>query len=231
MRRTILQFKVLATLLFAVAANSALSQCSSLYYFQKGKVVKMAIYTKGDELSGEMVYTVQNIESAGKGTKATVQSEYFNKKGKKIMDNTANYICSADTIKADMSTFIPSASQQLFKNAKTTIEATNLSYPSKLKDGQTLPDGSFTATTDMGMFKQSVSVNITDRKVIGKETITAAGKSWDCYKISYTCTIAVKSMISSKHDIHTTEWYAPSFGVLKTDSGDAGRTEVTSISN
>ena len=217
-------------------ATEIKAQCGQQYYFQKGRVVKMATYktSTSDEPNGEMIYTVQNISNTAAGAKATLNSAYYSRKGKKLTETQAEFTCNADTVKADMKTYLPSANLENMNDATTTIEGNSLAYPNSLAQGQSLPDGHFKTTTEMGMIKQTVEVNITDRKVTAKETISAAGKNWDCYKITYTSVIGIKSMISPKpmvKTMNTTEWYCPSFGVLKTDSGDMGKTEVTYIGN
>jgi uncharacterized protein DUF3108 len=212
------------------------AQCDQLYYFQKGRVVKMATYktATADEPNGEMVYTVQSTSSNSTGAKATVTSVYANRKGKKLTETSGEFSCHADTLKADMKTYLPSANMETMKGATTSIEGNSLAYPPNLQVGQSLPDGHFKTTTEMEMIKQTVEVDITERKVIGRETITEAGKSWECYKMTYTSAISIKSMINPKpmvRTMNTTEWYCPSFGVLKTDSGDMGKTEITYIGN
>jgi hypothetical protein len=229
--------KYLIAIIVSSIWGNVSAQCSQQFYFQKGRVVKLATYkTSGsNEPNGEMIYTVQNVDNAAAITKANVKSEFHNKKGKMVSESDALYTCHADTVKADMKTYIPSASLESMKNgASSTFDGTSLAYPPHLNESQGLPDGYFKATSEMEMIKQTVEVKITDRKVVGRETITEAGKKWDCYKITYTCTISIKMMISAKpmvRTMNTTEWYCPSFGVLKTDSGDMGKTEVTYISN
>ena len=73
-----------------------------------------------------------------------------------------------------------------------------------------------------------MSVEITNRKVEGKESITTAAGTWDCFKISYHSKVLVKIIVGIPMNSNVTEWYAPGFGVVKTES-NGGWTAITSI--
>ncbi len=74
----------------------------------------------------------------------------------------------------------------------------------------------------------TVSVSITDRKVAGKETVTTSAGTWECYKITYKSKITMKIGIGIPIKMDVTEWYAPGFGVVKTES-NGGKTEITAV--
>jgi len=64
---------------------------------------------------------------------------------------------------------------------------------------------------------------------LGKEKITTKAGTWDCYKISYTGKILVDAMgMQIPVDLVGTEWFAPSFGMIKTKS-NFGSSEITAI--
>jgi hypothetical protein len=77
--------------------------------------------------------------------------------------------------------------------------------------------------------KQSMVMDIINRKVVGKEQVTTAAGSWDCYKISSNTKMKIKTMgIGVPMNMDVTEWFAPGFGVVKTLS-KYGETAITSI--
>jgi hypothetical protein len=77
--------------------------------------------------------------------------------------------------------------------------------------------------------KQTVSMTISDRKVEGKESVTTAAGTWDCFKISYKSKMVVKTAgIGIPVNIEGNEWYAPGVGVVKTQSKSGG-TAITAI--
>lgn len=75
-----------------------------------------------------------------------------------------------------------------------------------------------------------MSFMVTNRKVIGKESVTTPAGTFECYKISYD--IATKMMINMK--TKATEWYARGTGLIKsetysTDGKLMGSNVLTSI--
>ena len=77
--------------------------------------------------------------------------------------------------------------------------------------------------------KQSVDMEVFDRKVVAKEKVTTPAGSWDCFKITYKSKMRIKTMgIGMPMNIEGTEWFAPGFGVVKTESKHGG-TEIVAI--
>jgi len=130
----------------------------------------------------------------------------------------------------DMKLFIPSSKQGQMGTAAATASDVYLEYPVAMKEGDALKDGQFSMDyKNAGGMAGSISVNITERKVVGKESITTPAGTWDCFKISSNQKITIKIAgigIPIKADV--TEWFAPGFGVVKSDANGA-TTEITSI--
>ncbi|MBO9636871.1 MAG: hypothetical protein J7576_01755, partial [Siphonobacter aquaeclarae] len=89
-----------------------------------------------------------------------------------------------------------------------------------------LPDGNFHLETSMnGMKIMSLNLSVTDRQVVGKESVTTPAGTYDCLKI--TTRQQMKSVMS--FDYETTEWYAPSNGiVVKTELYRKGKLQSIS---
>ena len=104
-----------------------------------------------------------------------------------------------------------------------------LEYPPQLSVGEHLKDGKFHNDRNNGQGVQLVDMNLTERKVEGKESITTPAGTWDCFKITYKSKITVKTMgIGMPFNIEGTEWFAPRFGIVKTESKNGG-TAITAI--
>jgi hypothetical protein len=98
-----------------------------------------------------------------------------------------------------------------------------------MKTGDALPDGKMNVDIqqDNGM-KSNVDIKITERKVEGEESITTPAGTWKCFKITYHSAIKIAMMgigIPIKMDM--TEWFAPNFGVVKTESSKGATTLLT----
>ena len=214
--------------LLCLAVSPAFSQNCNYYYLQNGKTAEITFYTNKGEESGKSVYSVTAANKSGSTTTATVQSEMFSKKGKTIAKGTNNMKCDNGILMVDLKAFIsPEQAEQIKADAKASD--IYLSYPASMKVGDVLPDGKMNLDIqqDNGM-KTNVDVKITDRKVDAEESVTTPAGTWKCYKISYHSAIKIAIMgigIPIKSDI--TEWFAPNFGVVKTESLKGATTILT----
>jgi len=219
---------ILLLLLLTLGGNLVFSQNCNYYYLQNGKTAEITFYSKKGDESGKGVYNVTSATMAGNGGSSTVRSEIFNKKGKSIAKGTNNIKCDNGVFMVDLKAFIsPEQQEQIKADAKAAD--VYLSYPANMKTGDALPDGNMDLDIqqDNGM-KTHVDVKITDRKVEGQESITTPAGAWNCFKITYHSAIKVAIMgigIPLKADI--TEWFAPNFGVVKTESSKGSTTLLT----
>ncbi len=209
--------------IFSSLANA---QKCDFYYLQDGKTAEITIYKKNGDENGKIVYKTSGVTKTGSVSTAVVNSEMFSKKGKSFSKATNNIKCDAGVLMMDMKMFISPEQQEQIKGE---AQANNvyLSYPASMNVGDALPDGNFNMEANNNGMKSTVDVKITERKVEAKESVTTPAGTWECYKISYHSAIRIAMMgigVPIKGDV--TEWFAPGFGVVKTES-KAGSTVLT----
>ncbi|HWC54910.1 MAG TPA: hypothetical protein VG676_15095 [Chitinophagaceae bacterium] len=215
--------------LLLLCINSFSQNCSDFYYLQKNKIVEMTITNKKSKEVGKITYTVSNVQQSGGTVSSTVNSEFVDDKGKSISKATNNIRCTGGIIMMDMKMFIPSGQQEQMGNVSATGQESYLEYPSNMKEGDVLKDGQFGMDFKMQSgIGAHINVDITKRKVQGKESITTPAGTWDCFKITYHSKVVIKIGIGIPANADVTEWYAPGFGVVKTES-NSGVTEITSV--
>jgi len=222
--------KLLAFAFFIVISSSSWSQkCSEYYYLQNNKTIEMTIKNKKGNQTGKVVYVISNVTNKGNSATATVKSEMLDKNGKSISTASNDVQCENGTLLMDMKMIIPSAQQEQMSSMAASGTVSYLDYPATMKEGDALKDASFAAdfTSTSGM-KGNISMNMTNRKVLGKETVTTPAGTWECLKITYHSKMIFKMGIGIPMNADVTEWYAPGFGVVKTESA-GGTTEITSI--
>jgi len=190
----------------------------------------MTISNKNGNESGKMTYVVSDSKKNGSSTTATINSEFVDAKGKTITKATNNVKCESGVMQMDMKIFIPPAQLEQIKTGSAIANDVYLEYPANMNVGDQLKNGQFNMDYEsISGLKCSLEISVTERKVEGKETVTTAGGTWECYKISaknkILSTIAGVG-IPIKMDV--IEWFAPGFGIVKTESR-TGKTEITSI--
>jgi len=190
----------------------------------------MTITNKKGNESGKMTYTISNVKKTGSSTTATINSEFVDAKGKTITKGTNNVKCENGMMQMDMKVFIPAAQQEQMKSGTANANDVYLEYPANMQVGDQLKDGKLSMDYESGSgLKSSIDISITERKVEGKETVTTPAGTWECFRITAHNKIVSKiAGIGIPINMDVTEWFAPGFGIVKTES-KTGKTEITSI--
>ena len=189
----------------------------------------MSFTNKRGKETGKNIYTISDVNKSGTNFSSTINSELFDNKGKSIAKATNNIKCSGGIMMMDMKMFMPSTQQEQMGTAATGGVQAFIEYPVNMKVGDNLNSGEFSMDFKMQSgINAHIDMSITDRKVDGKETVTTPAGTWDCFKISYHSKIKMKIGIGIPINANVTEWYAPGFGVVKTESG-GGKTEITAV--
>jgi hypothetical protein len=204
--------------------------CSSAYFPSKeGTKIEMTNYDKNGQVQGKTVTTIVSINKSGGATIINLRSETNTRNNSSSMDYTAK--CDGNNFSVSMKSFVPSSMQKSASGGEMTIDASDLIYPNSLSIGKKLSDGSVTMNMTMGTMAMKTVINITNRTVTGRESITTPSGTYDCYKIEYDVETTVMNM---KVKSRVKQWVTKGIGTIKTenynDKGELmGYTEVTSI--
>ncbi|MEQ9166431.1 MAG: hypothetical protein RLO12_09235, partial [Fulvivirga sp.] len=203
---------------FVVVSWVASAQCNQYYQLSEGSEWEMESYNAKGKVTGRQTQKVTNFSGDANSFTATVQSTIFDKKDKEVMQGDLEFKCQNGTMMVDMRNFINEEQMKAFQSYEMSIEADNLEIPNDLSVGQTLKDGSITITTSNSPIPMNMTVNITDRKVVAKESITTPAGTFECYKITSNSTVNTKMGIGMTFNFTTVEWLAPKVAVVKSES-------------
>lgn len=211
--------------------------CKGFYYLNNGEV-QMTVFDKKGSESGKVTYTISGVAAANGSTTASFTSEMVNEKGKSISKGAGSYKCSGGVMFLDAKVAMPQEQLAGFKDMDVKADQVYIEYPSSMSDGQALKDANF----KMEIFnKQGLASTVTfdeiNRKVVGKESITTPAGTWECWKISYEGKFNSKLAplnIGIPINMMCTEWFAPGFGIVKTETSNKGgklmgSTQITSV--
>ena len=196
----------------------------------------MTMYDKKQKESGKVVYTITGSAKTGTSTSAAFNSEVFNEKGKSISKSSGKYKCTGGILLVDAKVALPSDQSSLYQDAEVKAEDSFIEYPASMSSGQALKDASF----KMDMIKNgstfsTVNFEESERKVIGKESITTPAGTWECWKITFNAFMKVTMTgIGIPVRMQVTEWFAPGFGIVKTETANKngklmGSTMITKV--
>lgn len=216
-------------LLLGMVGYSFSQDCTSYYFLQNNKTVEMTIYNKKGKETGKQVYTISDVKNSGGTVTGTIHVEMFDKKGKSQVKGTNEIQCRNGVIMMDLKMMLPQQQQEQFSKAEAQAKEVYIEYPSHISVGDQLKDADMTIDMKTGSMQQSMTIHITDRKVEGEESITTPAGTWKCFKITYKSNVSIKTMgIGIPMHTENTEWFAPGFGVVKTES-KYGSTVITAI--
>jgi hypothetical protein len=224
-------FLFLTAMVFTAAGYC--QDCAGYYFLQNNKTIEMTIFGKKGNVTARQVYTVSDVKKSGGVTTGHLNSEMSDEKGKSIAKSSAIVQCDGGIMKIDMKMNMPpnpNGDPRPLGETDVKMDKVYVEYPSNMSVGDNLKDASMAMDMDNknGM-KQSVSMELNNRKVEAKEKVTTSAGTWDCFKISFKSKMKIKTMgIGIPVNIDGTEWFAPGFGIVKSESKH-GRTEITSV--
>jgi hypothetical protein len=223
---------------FLLLAFTHAQPCSGYYYLTNG-TVEMTTYDKKAKENGKITYTISNVNQTGNTTSASFASEMKDEKGKSLSKGAGKYKCSDGILFIDAKVAMPQEQMGAYKDMDVKAEDAFIEYPAIFSDGQSLNDVDFKMDIiNKGAVFSVISLAQSNRKVEGKESITSPAGTWECWKISYDgrfkATIGGPSGIGIPVNFKSTEWFAPGFGIVKTETYNkngklVGSTLITSV--
>lgn len=209
--------KYFFTILAIAFATVTYSQdCEGFYPLKPGAVIEMQSFNAKDKLTGIARQTILNLDETDEGLIIKVKSEQFDEKDKPVFEQELQMRCKDNIFYMDMESFLDPNTLNSMKDIEVAIDASDLEFPSTIKVGQTLPDGSVSMKVSGGLAMMDMTVNIINRKVEAFETITVPAGSFECYKITYDTD--VKSFV--KVTTTSAEWIAKDVGMVRSETYD-----------
>jgi len=211
MLKTLTSFVFILFTSFSLFAQNA---CSKYYIFKEGVKFEMTTYNNKDKQTGIVKYEVKNVT----GNTAILKNELFDAKGKSVMSSEFGLICDDKGISIDFKSLMNNQVFEQFKemDMDLDISGTNIQIPNNLSPGQTLPDAELIMTMSMASVTIKMEIKITNRKVVGNETISTSAGTFDCILITSDreLKMGMNRTISSK------QWLAEGVGMVKSEEYD-----------
>jgi hypothetical protein len=201
-----------------------------IFYYPESEGAEMVYqqFDKKDKPTGKTVHKVTEYRTTTGGAEATIAFKTIDNKNEVTSESELTVRCEAGVFYFDMNSYLNQEMLSAYEEMEVKMEVTDLEMPSKLNVGQTLSDGSIKIEVFNAGFKlMTMEVQITDRKVEEKESVTTAAGIFTCFKISETVTARVPMKFVSK----SIEWLSPGIGLIKSESFSSdgkptGRTEL-----
>lgn len=230
--------KLLFLLSVALAAPAMAQTCSNFVQFNNGTVYTMTTYDAKDKETSSSTTTVSGVVKTATGVKADLTQVVNTDKKKEPTTVTSTVTCDNGTYSIDMKSFTNASMMKTSKDMEIKFEGNNLSYAADLSVGQSLPDGTMKMTsTNQGTPMSESTTTITDRKVVGKESITTSAGTFECYKITYTFSMSTVMFMPTGGTMNmpgmkprqVTEWFSFKVGPVRSESSKDGKLESYTV--
>ncbi|GMN11243.1 hypothetical protein MTsPCn9_20520 [Croceitalea sp. MTPC9] len=206
----------LAALFLTVQISFSQSNCSKYYPMIEGATFEYTNYDKKGKSDGTSSYKVTNVSTDGENTSATMALELKDDKGKEIYKTDYNFTCTGNMVNVDYESLIPKNMLQQYQDMEIDISGTDLELPNDLSVGQQLSDANVSLKVSMaGGMSMNTTIDLLNRKVEKKESVTTSAGTFDCYVI-YTDNNVKAVMV--KQSFPSRVWFAEGVGMIKQES-------------
>lgn len=204
--------KIIILIGFFFISLSSFSQnaCKAYYPFEEGAKFEITNYNKKGKKEGVVNYEVTSI----KDNVADIKTIIYDAKGKEITTSSYQIKCEGNSISIDFKSMMNPEMFKQYKDMEMDITGTNVELPNDLQVGQTLKDANMNMAINMGGMKMNMSVNMINRTVDKKESITTPAGTFDCFALSYDSEMKMGMKMTFKFK----EWIAEGVGVVKSES-------------
>ncbi|MHA7055577.1 TapB family protein [Aquimarina sp. M1] len=200
-----------------VSSVTAQNNCSQFYPSKVGTKITMSHYNQKNKLISETNYEVLSINSSGSESSITMNMSVSDSKKKKtITEATFTVTCDGGTTSLDPESIISPQLFDQYKNMEYSIEGKGIDIPNALSVGQQLQDGQVTMSVDAGVMSIDMTIDLKNRKVTSKETITTSAGSFNCYVITYTNTTSMS--MGMKQTFYVKQWIAKGVGLVQQET-------------
>lgn len=212
MKKTVL---LSITFLFAMTSSFSQSSCSKFYPLDEGSSFQYTTYDKKGKPDGVTDYTISNVSDAAGATTATMQLKFTDKKGKNVFESDYNFTCTGEGIKIDYNSILPKAMLEQFKDMEYEITGTDIEIPNDLSVGEELDDANVNMAISMAGVSMDMTVNMINRKVEKKESVTTPAGTFDCYVIYGD---NESKTMGATHVFPTRQWLSEGVGMVKQET-------------
>jgi len=217
----------LACLLFIGFSSIGQSTCSTYYPFEEGAKFEITSFNKKGKKESVVNYEITNIDN----DMATIKANISDAKGKEVTTTEYNITCDGNSVSIDFKSLMNPEMFKQYKDMDMEMSGTNIEFPNNLKVGQTLKDANLKMTMNMSGIKMNMTVDMLNRKVEAKESVTTAAGTFDCFALSYN----TEMKMGMKMKFKIKEWIAKGVGVVKSETYNKkgksmGYSELTSFS-
>ncbi len=195
-------------------------ECENAALFGKeGAALEYTSFNKSGKQQGKTVHKTLSINREGDTYISKIAVTTFDKKGKEGFSSEYQASCENGRFSIDMQRFFDNSQlEQYGDEGKFTLEMDGnvLEFPADMTSNDILNDGNFSVRVNSNDFTLvTMTFDVTNRKVVGNETITTAAGTFDCQKVTFDFNSKVGIIKVSGSGV---EWYDQDKAIVRSES-------------
>ena len=169
--------------LIGIISLTAQDNCSKFYPMTEGVSMEYTNYNKKGKVEGISAYKVTETNTVGNTTNATMAINLKDEKGKEIYTTDYKLSCTGNMVTLDYESLLPSDMMNQYGDMDIEISGNDIEIPNDLSVGQNLNDANVTMKIGMSGINMNIAVDMLNRKVEKKESVTTPAGTYDCYVV------------------------------------------------
>ncbi len=212
-----MKIKLLNTLFFLIGIATVIAQdnCSTFYPMNEGVSMEYTNYNKKGKIEGVSNYKVIEANHSGDTTTATMSINLKDNKGKDIYSTSYNLTCSGNAVTLDYESLLPTEMMEQYGDMDIEISGNDIEIPNELTVGQNLKDANVAMKISMSGINMNMTVDMTNRKVEKKESVTTSAGTYDCF-VLYSENRSKMMMANQVYPSRV--WLAEGIGMVKQET-------------
>lgn len=209
----------LSILLLPVSAND----CNFYIPLVENSGMEFENYNRRDRLQGRQKVTVNKVERTGGQVVATMNNTIFDERDKELHQSDFLIKCDGNQMLIDIKSLLDPNMLGGFKDMEIVMETNDIVVPGNLAVGQNLPDSEMTMKVRTGNVTfADIKLEMVNRTVEGRESITVPAGTFDCYKITYDLLTVTSTMgIPMRVNARVVEYHAANRGPVRSETFDS----------
>lgn len=230
--KNLLNSLIILLIAFTFGQKSTAQTCEIPFFKEKAVIEMRQFSAKDKEESKSIVEVIKIDRTNANNIESTVKSTIIDsKKDKVVNEGEVKFSCKNGDFTIDLSSLIPPGTLEGFKDMELKADAASLILPKNLSAGQTLPDATMNIEIwNSGTKITTVTINVTNRKVVGKENLTVPAGTYEVFKITYDTEIFMNTMgIKIPNRSSTIDFFSFKAGSVRTETYTKGKLNGYSV--
>ncbi|MDA7803810.1 hypothetical protein N8987_04470 [Crocinitomix sp.] len=180
-----------------------------------GKELVYENFGSNDKLESSEIMTVKDVRDTTGGIVIDAHAISKDKKGEVVLDNDFSFSCIDGVFRISFESIMDASMMDAYKDMEIEMTQTELAFPKSMDVATSLPDGTMTVKIKTnGTQIMTMTMNVTNRKIEAKESITTPADTFEAFKMTET---QHTSMMFMNKTYKSVNWIVPGIGSVRSE--------------